>query len=564
VLAVIAGVFAGAVIAIQMTPAHADRSGCLQAAGAKYAGDFKARKAFKRLCKSQWKMLRAYGVVARATQAQPRELDKPGLSVTTVAKNTVIGCYKAGNATVAEMHACSGFWVTARILTLCFLDADCPVIRDDIRGRSLVDAALGGPDKLDRKISIDMKNVLSVPDHKIIEACKSAGASAADDCVIPQMAPASLKPLMDCAATKDEKEKARCLAKGVPQEISPLLECMTAKGANTEALTACTSDQPWAKVQDVKKCINDASGTAKADCLMEGADPTQRALAACLSGSSNQASSALDCLKTSNPQAADKIDVATCAAKASDTNGVASCFTNVMGGDGAKIAECAAGGRDKMVSCLVADKPEYKAASEAIACVEGGRDASSLVANCSDFIVKDPKTRAALACAAGAGSDTSKLADCAASSVLPPEIARYAACATTSQGPTSFALCAAGPTMNEEWRIASECAVETGGNPVGFAGCTAGRLTLKELTQCFSGGSCFGPNNTIVKAYTDAFNDVLHGPGANNDIVVAFNNLSDMTGGPNSIINNPGQVFGGDNSLFHNPGHDQLAATTSP
>jgi hypothetical protein len=68
-------------------------------------------------------------------------------------------------------------------------------------------------------------------------------------------------------------------------------------------------------------------------------------------------------------------------------------------------------------------------------------------------------------------------------------------------------------------------ALSVGGNPVGFAGCTAGRLTIKELTQCFSGGSCFGPNNTIVKAYSNAFKDLLHGPGANNEIVVAFNSL---------------------------------------
>src|SRR3982074_539868 len=99
--------------------------------------------------------------------------------------------------------------------------------------------------------------------------------------------------------------------------------------------------------------------------------------------------------------------------------------------------------------------------------------------------------------------------------------------------------------MNEEWRIAAECAVQTGGNPAGFAGCTAGRLTLKELTGCFEGRSCFGPNNTIVKAYTDAFNDVLHGPGANNEIVVAFDKLKEATGGANSVINNPGQVLGG-------------------
>src|SRR5262249_35829993 len=157
-------------------------------------------------------------------------------------------------------------------------------------------------------------------------------------------------------------------------------------------------------------------------------------------------------------------------------------------------------------------KPEYKAAAQVVACVQGGRDASSLVANCSDLLVTDPKARAVLACTAKAGSDSSQLTACAASSVLPPAVARYLPGGATSHGPPSFALCAAARRMNEAWRIAAGCAVQTGGNPVGFAGCTAGLLTLKELAQCFSGGSCFGPNNTIVKAYCNAFNDLLYGP----------------------------------------------------
>src|SRR6185437_8458221 len=124
--------------------------------------------------------------------------------------------------------------------------------------------------------------------------------------------------------------------------------------------------------------------------------------------------------------------------------------------------------------------------------------ASSLIENCSGGLLDD-KSRQTIGCIANAGEDRTQLASCAAGAVLPPDAARLVGCAASSEGPTSFALCAAGPSMNEEWRIAAECAVQTGGNPVGFAGCTAGRLTLKELTQCFSGGSCFGPNNTIVK-----------------------------------------------------------------
>jgi hypothetical protein len=111
--------------------------------------------------------------------------------------------------------------------------------------------------------------------------------------------------------------------------------------------------------------------------------------------------------------------------------------------------------------------------------------------------------------------------------------------------------------MNEEWRIAAECAVQSGGNPVGFAGCTAGRLTIRELTKCFSGQigtDCFGPNNTIVKYLNDEFNDLTHGPGRNNEIVKAIEAIGQITGGPNSVINNPGQLTGGPNSLINNPG----------
>jgi hypothetical protein len=72
------------------------------------------------------------------------------------------------------------------------------------------------------------------------------------------------------------------------------------------------------------------------------------------------------------------------------------------------------------------------------------------------------------------------------------------------------------------------------------------RPGLPEKSGRFSGGSCFGPNNTIVETFTKAFNDVLHGPGENNEIVVAFKKLKDATGGPNSVINNPSQLLGGE------------------
>ena len=55
----VAGLLAGAAVPIQTTPADAARSGCHKAAKARYPGDHTARRAFKRWCKSQWKLYEA-------------------------------------------------------------------------------------------------------------------------------------------------------------------------------------------------------------------------------------------------------------------------------------------------------------------------------------------------------------------------------------------------------------------------------------------------------------------------------------------------------------------------
>ena len=70
--------------------------------------------------------------------------------------------------------------------------------------------------------------------------------------------------------------------------------------------------------------------------------------------SSNSADAALKCMVRANPEIADKIALADCATKATDTQAAASCFTKIAGGDPGKIAECAAGERGKLISCLLA------------------------------------------------------------------------------------------------------------------------------------------------------------------------------------------------------------------
>jgi hypothetical protein len=49
----------GALIPIQSAPADAARSGCHNAAKAKYPGDHKARKQWRHYCKGQWKIYKA-------------------------------------------------------------------------------------------------------------------------------------------------------------------------------------------------------------------------------------------------------------------------------------------------------------------------------------------------------------------------------------------------------------------------------------------------------------------------------------------------------------------------
>jgi len=221
-----------------------------------------------------------------------------------------------------------------------------------------------------------------------------------------------------------------------------------------------------------------------------------------------------------------------------------------------KVANCISDpDRDAAALCLLGDSKETRAVQRAYKCISAGREPSDVLENCTEGLI-DGKTRVTLACVSRAGTEKTALAGCAAEAVLPPDMARLVGCAATSQGPTSFTLCAAAPAMNEEWRIAAECAVESGGNPITFGGCTAGRLTLRELTKCFTGQigkDCYGPNNTIVVTLRNSVNDLIRGPGKNNDVVKAVDAVGELTGGPNSVINNPKQLTGGPNSMINNP-----------
>lgn len=98
-----------------------------------------------------------------------------------------------------------------------------------------------------------------------------------------------------------------------------------------------------------------------------------------------------------------------------------------------------------------------------------------------------------------------------------PNIQRLVSCTQqmAASGQVNYwalGTCAFGPQIlaqldpNPEAMIAIQCAVQSGGEPEVFVGCTAGQLAVRELDKCLKHGigtdeGCFGPNNSLSKAY---------------------------------------------------------------
>lgn len=344
-----------------------------------------------------------------------------------------------------------------------------------------------------------------------------------------------------------------CSKNALTGTTAQLVTCLTSNNAPSDrALCALQTVSDYKSAAAVAACVaKGMAGQELAACETSNLGGDAGRFAACMSTAGGSAS---ECLSSLNPKTAQAIKDFSCMTAASDATTALTCIAPHMPGDAPKIIGCLTGPRGAIGFCLLAGEPQYQGALKAYECLGNGTDAADLIANCSSGLIKDPKTREALTCVARAGSDEAQLSNCAAQAVLPSEIARYASCAATSTGATSFALCAAGPLMNEEFRIAAECAVESGGVPMSFAVCTAGRLTLRELTKCFTGKvgtDCFGPNNTVIVGVRNSLHDALQGPGKNNDIIKSMDLLTVSAGGSNSVVNNPGQILGGPDSVFH-------------
>jgi hypothetical protein len=478
----------------------------------------------------------------------------------------VISCYKSGTfggktITIDQMHECADVWITPHVLLACAFQAHCSVLEDTIAGRATLDSMLE-VEKLNRNsiltLPADALHLPTLPTKESIDRCKKESVQEDFVACVSKSMRSKFEPLRACFEALSEGERLACFAKQAKNDarFSKFWGCFAGANPSPDKLVQCiTPQQEWANAETLRNCVHEANNPVVArSCITAKLSGNEKNIAECVANRSG--TDFVSCLDGLSPNIAKARDVLSCLTGGGSRTQQLSCVSPKIGGDPSKIADCLAKqDRTAAAVCIMGDKPEVHDAMRLYGCASSKHDASTIIANCSEGLIKDAKTRETLACVSQSGSDQTKLTGCVAGAFLPQDAARLVGCASTSQGPTQFALCAAGPAMNEEWRIAAECAANTGGNPVGFAGCTAGRLTLNELTKCFESEfrDCYGPNNTIVKGLTNAFYDLTQGPGENNEIKKAIRAVGDLTGGPNSVINKPEQLLGGPNSIFNNP-----------
>jgi len=489
----------------------------------------------------------------------------------------IIDCYKTQVSggkitTIRGVYECSGFWVTPRALLKCSLSETCPALSDTPNGRALLDVTLKADDlNVDSALTLMPKAEVMprLPETDVINFCNKTKNSSQEDflrCVTLPMFEKH-KAQVDCFKKFTDGEKLACFAEKVGnKDFTALIGCLGGGPPSSDKLALCTSRKDLEQqVSDLRDCVADASTDEGARaCISNRLAPEQKTIVNCISRLDT--ADYARCLDTLSPEMKKTRLITACVEKSSNETTAAQCIlsdVSDIGGDTQNIISCLSTS-DKVTAavCILGDTPQTRAVQKAYKCIAGGRDASSVIFSCADDIFPEESSRQTMACIAKAGNNRAKLAGCSAGAILPPEAARIVGCALessgpTSSGPTSFALCAAGPAMNEEWRIAAECATQSGGNPTAFVACTAGRLTTRELIKCLNGQvgkDCFGPNNTIVVGLKNVYSDLTKGPGENSDIVKAVRSIGELTGGPNSVINNPGQMGGGPNSVFNNPG----------
>lgn len=450
----------------------------------------------------------------------------------------VTECYKGLSTTVRQLHDCSGLWLTPSLLTQCLVESDCyaatelPDVENFLKSHGLT--------SLDQQLGVQLSAIVPKADFRALgtalDACRKAAAgsqSAFDECAVRAGLNKENVETLTCAASAATSAAiAACLTKGLPQDQAAQVACLESARGNELELARCLGFDPT-KLNALKQCTAATSrsqGTMFRDCVLPSLGESERRTAECLLANRNNAVGALKCSPNTADLASRYAAVSECAARFPDsTSRAAACIASKSGVVPATIASCLGGTEitpELAAQCAFPGNKDAVKAARLASCIADGADAVTLLGSCSEGVV-DPKVSAFASCASKAGGSTERIAGCAAGQVLPPEAARLAQCAATSQSATGVAVCAVAPNLSEEWRIAAECAVSSGGVPVTFAACAAGRLTVRELTKCFTTGDCFGPNNEIVKVFNTIANDLQHGLGENNDIVKAAKGVTD-------------------------------------
>ena len=447
---------------------------------------------------------------------------------------TLTNCFNnsRGKLSIQGMYDCSGYWVTPRTFLSCIGGDKCIVFHNNLTDMETFDSYLTSSSVSKSSILRINTNSIAVSlDPQILENCKSASPTSSDlvGCALLPGHLQRFQALSHCI-TGSGRSQANCIAGSVDNEnISKIVNCVSSPTPSPSEILGCLQDSSAIlKAQALASCIAAGLGSEQnKHCVLDSLPADQVIAEKCLLQDDQQS-----CLKKQFPNIQKAENVVECFSSESD---VRACLALQGVGFGGDVEACVSlGSKNASIDCLLRNQPKLQTAYAAWSCVKAAGGSDEGVAACTLSLIPgvDGRTRQAIACVAQSGGNKTRLANCAAASVLPPDVARIVSCGATSTGFASFAVCAASPSVNEEWRIAAECAVESGGVPIAWAGCTAGQLTVRELLKCAEGrigedGGCFGPNNTIVKFYSQAFSDIINGPGSNNDVVKALKTIGD-------------------------------------
>jgi uncharacterized protein len=472
-------------------------------------------------------------------------------------QNVVLDCLASGAQTIEAMYGCSGAVLTPALLQTCIKDGACELDLDPVAAADVLQSqnlTWSSP------LTIDPSQAL--PDPNTLNALRTCMTAHPDDeagfTACAQNVVIGSLPVASCGAKSgDGKAFANCVLQAAGIAV-PQLDCLVkGKGDRSACLNVAKLPQ-WTAAQNCLSKYKDDPVDAINACVPGGIDPTVATFVKCLAGAKGAVPDTLDCADGLPGPVHDAVPLVRCLSNSqtgaaallacADTAGVhldpavTQCLSQ-SGSDPTQWKSCIPnlpapascftqfnGDNQSILTCLAKDNPTASQALATIRCLTSGNDTSDVIAGCAAGLIKDSKTRQIVSCAVNANGDLGQLTGCAVAPAVGGEAGRLLTCASRSDSYAGFALCAAGPKMNQEWMIAAQCAASSGGVPATAAACTAGWLTVNEIGKCFTKGiggeGCFGTNNTIVKAFGDAWHDVTKGPGPNNDAVKALNNAS--------------------------------------